>query len=178
MIEEFLSERVIFDFCDPAASAGWHPINDIIMGGRSESRLERSADGTVLFAGRVSLENNGGFASVRSPVGCHDLRGFSGVALRVCGDGKLYRLRLRTDPHPDGITYDAPFEPPAGIWLEVVIAFENFMPKFRGRRVPEAPALDLACVATFGLMIADKQEGAFALKLQAIRTCGQPRRIS
>jgi hypothetical protein len=36
------------------------------MGGISASQVRVTEDGTVVFAGTVSLENRGGFASVRT----------------------------------------------------------------------------------------------------------------
>ena len=44
----------------------WFVVNDTVMGGLSESRLVVGAH-SIEFKGDVSLRNNGGFASVRTP---------------------------------------------------------------------------------------------------------------
>lgn len=42
----------------------WRIVNDTVMGGRSQSRFYQQ-DGVGVFEGFLSLENYGGFASVR-----------------------------------------------------------------------------------------------------------------
>jgi hypothetical protein len=42
------------------------------------------------------------------------------------------------------------------------------LPSWRGRPVPDAPPLDTARLRQIGLMIADRQEGPFALALRSI----------
>jgi NADH dehydrogenase [ubiquinone] 1 alpha subcomplex assembly factor 1 len=157
---------VIFDFRDPVAVASWLAIGDRVMGGHSSGRLS-FAGSVAAFEGRVSLENGGGFASVRSPPRLHDLGGFSGIALLVRGDGRAYKLNLRIDAGFDGLAYQARFPTSDGKWTSVALAFEAFLPVFRGRRV-EAEALDSRRIATFGLLVADRQQGAFRLEVACI----------
>lgn len=43
----------------------WGPLDDVVMGGVSESSFARMQSGSeAVFSGRVSAANNGGFASV------------------------------------------------------------------------------------------------------------------
>ena len=56
----------LFDFSDPRAAEAWRAIDDRVMGGVSRSRLRHDRAGHAVFEGDVSLERNGGFASVRS----------------------------------------------------------------------------------------------------------------
>ncbi|MEW5755544.1 MAG: CIA30 family protein [Pseudomonadota bacterium] len=87
----------------------WRPINDGVMGGLSGSQIIATGNGTALFTGTVSLERNGGFASIRTDLQCRDLSEYSGLYLRVRGDGHRYRLRLRCDHGFDGVAYQAGF---------------------------------------------------------------------
>ena len=96
-------EKMLYDFSDAEAADGWTAINDVVMGGVSSSVLEATEDRTVLFVGRVSLENNGGFASIRSAPRRWDLGAYSGIAMRFRGDGRRYKLNLKTDASFDGI---------------------------------------------------------------------------
>jgi hypothetical protein len=91
----------------------WPNIDDRVMGGVSRSGM-RVANGIAVFEGQVSLDRNGGFASVRSRPAEHDLSAYRGVVLKVRGDGKRYRFRLRTADAKDGVSYQAPLEPGAG----------------------------------------------------------------
>lgn len=152
------------------ADAGeWSVVNDDVMGGRSTSDVERTDDGTLRFHGHVSLENNGGFASVRTDIGPVDLSSFRGVALRVRGDGRRYQLRLRVAGRWSRIWYKATFETVDDEWIEVRHPFSDFEPTFRGRRPPDAPPLDPSAVRQVGVLIADEREGPFTLEVDRIR---------
>jgi len=152
-----------------AATATWTSVDDVVMGGRSESHAIVTSDSTLLFTGVVSLENDGGFASIRSALQSHDLGAADGIVLRVRGDGRRYRVSLRTDGPDGGVQYQAGFEAPAARWLEVSLPFAGFEARFRGRAVPDAPALDPARIRSFGLMVADRQAGPFRLEIDTVR---------
>jgi hypothetical protein len=139
------------------------------MGGVSVSRLWHDPAGHAVFEGTVSLERNGGFASVRSRPLDLGIPGATAFLLEARGDGKRYKLNLRTDDAFDGVNYQAAFQAPEGTWTLVRVPLSGFLPTFRGRRVPGAPPLDPARVRQAGLMIADGQAGSFALALRSIR---------
>jgi monofunctional biosynthetic peptidoglycan transglycosylase len=164
-------DRTVFDFSRGAEP--WPSIDDTVMGGRSASEM-RIEEGTAVFTGKVSLENNGGFASVRSLPDDHDLSGYRGVSIRVRGDGKTYGLRLKTDRRFDSVSYQARLAPGNGEWKVVRIPFDEFRPVFRGRPVPGAPVLDPASIKSFGLIISDKQEGPFRLEIEWIGVWVEP----
>ena len=147
-------------------SAGpWQAINDGVMGGISSGRMEQSGD-VLRFEGRLSLENNGGFASVRRPVE-NDLATATGVRLVVRGDGRTYQFRLRQDDRFDGIAWRAEFST-SGDWQTVVLSFDEFIPVFRGRRVPDAGPVEPAAIRQIGFMLADKTPGPFSLEIRSI----------
>lgn len=154
---------------NPDEAGQWRAVDDVVMGGVSGSRFRFTEAGTGVFEGEVSLANNGGFASVRRPVGPLDLRAQARIALRVRGDGQRYRLRLRTDDRYDGIAWQAAFPTTAGEWRVVVLPFADFEPSFRGRRPPGAGPLDRSGISQLGLMIADRQAGPFRLEVDWVR---------
>jgi len=157
---------VLVDFSRSAADA-WFVVNDGVMGGLSSSDMVVTADGTGLFAGRLSLENNGGFASVRTAVRS-DLTAFRGLVLQVRGDGRTYEVRLRTEDRFDGIAYRAEFDTEPGEWMTVVLPFDRFVPTFRGYVPRDAPPLDPSAIGQLGLLLGDKREGAFRLEVRRI----------
>jgi hypothetical protein len=159
---------LLFDFSDPRSMTLWNPINDSVMGGVSQSQLRIAPAGHAVFVGQISFENNGGFASVRSLPCDLGRKNVSAYILEVCGDGKRYKLNLRTDSSFDGVNYQAQFDPPAGIWTTCRLASADFLPSWRGRSVPDAPPLDTTRVRQIGLMIADRQEGSFVLAIRSI----------
>jgi NADH dehydrogenase [ubiquinone] 1 alpha subcomplex assembly factor 1 len=161
--------RELFRFDSAASVADWSAVDDRVMGGVSLSRLRHDPDGFAVFEGRVSLENRGGFASVRSRALDLAAPGALAYVLEVRGDGNRYKLNVRTDDAFDGVNYQAVFEPPAGEWVTVYLPVNALRATFRGRNAAGAPALDPALVRRIGLMIADRQLGAFSLAVRSIR---------
>jgi hypothetical protein len=139
------------------------------MGGVSSSRMRFHPDDHAVFEGEVSLAQGGGFASVRTQSNALQATGIHDYLIDLCGDGKRYKLSLRTDTRFDGITYQAEFAAPAGQWQTIQLPVAAFVPRFRGRAVPDAPAFAPEAVSQVGLMIADKQAGPFALGIRSIR---------
>ena len=82
---------VLFDFSAPAAASRWAAIDDRVMGGVSQSRLRHVPEGHAVFDGYVSLERNGGFASVRSDPGPLGEAGATACLIETRGDGKRYK---------------------------------------------------------------------------------------
>ncbi len=162
-----VTETAIFDFESAGDLAAWDIIDDVVMGGRSSSRMVLLEDGIAAFTGTLSLENNGGFASVRSGVGPYDLSGEDGIALRVRGDGLTYGLNVRMTTILQPFRYEAKFDTEADKWQRVYIPFETLEAKLFGSRIP-APRLNPAYISTFGLIIADEQAGAFELAVDWI----------
>jgi monofunctional biosynthetic peptidoglycan transglycosylase len=163
-----VADTVAYEFQPPSA-ADWFVVNDGVMGGLSSSDFSDSGQGHAVFSGTVSLENNGGFASVRGLVPAGAMSGYRGVAMRVRGDGRTYQLRFRTDRRFDGVAYKAEFETRAGVWQTILLPFSEFEPTFRGRRPRGAAPLDPSAITQIGLLIADKVEGRFELSVEWIR---------
>ena len=154
----------------PCSADGWSAIDDRVMGGVSASRLRYDAGGYVAFEGEVSLESGGGFASVRSPPMDLAASGAQAYVLDVLGDGRRYKLNVRTDDGFDGLSYQASFIPPASTWTDMRLPIADFRATYRGRIVTGAPPLDPAIVRQFGFVIADKQAGSFSLAVRSVRT--------
>lgn len=147
----------------------WRVVNDDVMGGQSQGGIETTDHETGLFAGELSLANNGGFSSVRTMVGPLDLSHFAGLEIRVLGDGRAYQLRLRTDSHHDGLTYRASFRTQDGKWFTARFPFEHFEPSFRGEIIEDAPPLDTSGIHQVGFLIGDRLEGPFSLEIDYIQ---------
>ena len=166
--ETEMRKGVIIDFSADGNHGRWQVVNDGVMGGLSRSEFVTDGEAAGVFRGNVSLANNGGFASVRTVPGDYGLDGFDGVAIKVRGDGKRYSFRLRMDNRFDGVAWKQDFDTEAGEWMTVWLPFAGFEPTWRGRRVPNAPALDPDRIRQFGLLIADKQVGPFRIEVGEI----------
>jgi len=163
-----LMATTLLDFDDAAEAAPWYAVDDVVMGGVSRSGFDLPEPGIARFSGRVSLENGGGFASVRTPPRDWGTAGATAFVLRVRGDGRSYKLTVRTGDGFDGVQYQARFAPPAGEWTEVRLPIASFVPTFRGRTLAGVPPLDPAEVRALGFMVSDKQAGPFELLVDRI----------
>lgn len=162
------SEKLLFDFSAPESVAAWHIVNDDVMGGISSSSF-RWSNGVAWFAGKLSLENNGGFASVRSQPATFQLGGYASFLVRVRGDGCRYKFTIRTSPSFDSPLYQLSFPTEKGEWQEHRLPFKDFTPTFRGRILSGEPALNAGKITCVGFLISDNQKGPFALEVGWIK---------
>ncbi|ASQ90830.1 CIA30 family protein [Prosthecochloris sp. GSB1] len=164
--------KILCDFTAPPMMQ-WSSVDDVVMGGVSESLMSIDRRGVGIFSGHLSLENNGGFASVRTILPQNDYAGCTGVLIRVRGDGKTYSFRIRNDLMFDGVVYRYDFPTEAEKWINVRMPFDDFQPSFRGRSVPGAPPLDPSRLFQIGFLISQKQEGDFRLEVERIEGYGE-----
>lgn len=160
--------KVLFDFTGPHTVNVWRAIDDRVMGGISRSTLRHDPAGHAVFEGTVSLERNGGFASVRSSPGERGLPGAGTCLIELRGDNKQFKLNLLTDDGFDSLNYQASFAPASTDWQTLHLPLADFRASFRGREVTNAPALDPARIRQVGLMIAARQAGPFELHIRRI----------
>lgn len=149
----------------------WRIVNDGVVGGLSKGKVELTDAGTMRFFGELSLENNGGFSTVRSEAVDLNLSDDLGLLLLVKGDGRTYEARLESDASYRGmpISFAGEFKTTKGKWQQVKIPFSAFRGTFRGTTLPEA-MLNPSVIKRLGILLADKKQGPFALEIDWIRT--------
>ncbi len=147
----------------------WQIINDGVMGGLSEGRFKINPDQTADFWGNVSLENNGGFASVRALLNEPASGNFGKIVLRVKGDGKTYSFRIRTDANFDGVAYACNFTTKRDEWTEHEFSPTDFTPTFRGSILQNTTPLNETQIRQIGFLISEKQAGSFSLIIDWIK---------
>ena len=147
----------------------WRSINDGVMGGLSSGGMTQIDEG-LRFSGEISLENNGGFSSVRR-LAEQDLSGATSVRLEVRGDGREYQFRIRQDSRFDGVAWRAMFVT-TDEWQTVEIALDEFIPVFRGRTVAEAGPVVPSRIEQIGFLLADKNDERFELDIRRIEFLG------
>ena len=174
----------LFDFTHPTVDllSTWGAVDDVVMGGVSESGIRLRA-GSAVFSGNVSTENSGGFASVRTRnfEPALSLSNYQGIELRVKGDGQRYKLFVRTESTWDGIGYAHSFDTIANEWITVRVPFKDLVPIFRAKTVSDAP-LDTTQVRSFQLMLSKFEydralnprfiPGLFSLEIESISAYG------
>ena len=156
---------VVMPFQSASDLEGWQKLDDVIMGGNSDSALSLSDSGNgFTWSGKLVLEG-GGFCGARSyERGVMDLGAYDGISLRVRGSGETLKLNLKTDDlnEPED-TYQATFDvPDSGDWADVFIPWHEFVPVKRARSVPDGPPLDPTSVKQFGLVYSRFSFNGFA----------------
>ena len=162
------TQKTLLDFSSPPEEPYWRIVNDRVMGGVSQSSFTVTPDQTGLFQGTLSLEQSGGFSSLRFIRSLDDLSNLSGFLLRCRGDGKQYQFRVYPGPHQTGPTYTCSFVPPVQTWGEISMPLEDFNAVRRGRKISDSNPLRPESIHQVGLLIADEQEGEFWLEIDRI----------
>ncbi len=155
----------------------WRVVDDGVMGGLSKGKVGMTDSGTMRFNGTLSLENNGGFSSIRTNSVSLDISDAEGLQMRVKGDGRSYQVRLSTDAKFRGMemSFMAEFPTKKGKWTEVRVPFSQLEGTWRGRSLPDAK-FDPSKVTRLGLLLADKKPGKFALEVDYVRTYGDKKK--
>ena len=159
---------VLADFPDVDSVSGWSIQNDTVMGGVSNSRTEW-VDGQLIFAGDLSLDNNGGFCSMRSPVSADFgalASGSTALTLTATGDDQVYVVQVRTDRD----LFVQRVTIAGGAEDTYVLPFADFTATdFMLDAITPLEPLDPGSILQIAVYILDKQEGPFRL---AIRSFG------
>ena len=156
-----------------AETLGWHVVNDDVMGGVSRSTAAYRND-VLEFSGELSMENNGGFASVRTKEMAFPITDETGITLKVKGDGRRYELRLETGETVSRrgkefpVSFSGGFDTEKDVWQEVRISFADLKQSWRGEKLKDHP-FKPSDVQMLGIMLADKKPGPFALNVAWIR---------
>ena len=182
MIVNSQGETVLFDFRSITdLSQTWGAVDDVVMGGVSESGLIKCVEG-ALFTGLVSTEQSGGFVSVRTrnfqvPL---DLSTHTGLEIKLKGDGNRYKFLARSSDGWDTLAYAYSFNTTKNEWMNVRIPFLEMVAVMRAKTVPNAPPIDVRNLRSLQLMLSkfeyDGQlnpsftPGQFALTIDSIRT--------
>ncbi len=162
-------EIPLFVFSSPAAASSWQAVNDGVMGGVSDGRFRITERQTLEFYGTLSLENNGGFTSVRSRPADLGLQAGDSLVARVRGDGRTYQLNLYTSGRTRAFSYRAPVQTRRGEWTEVRIPLDRFEATSFGEVLRSAGPVDSAAVRSVGFLLAEKIPGPFSLEVEWIK---------
>lgn len=157
--------NIIFDFSENASLQNWRIVDDIVMGGRSQGQINLTSQGHGRFSGTVSLENNGGFSSVRYLLDGLEVVPKDEIKVRLNGDGKRYQFRIKHDQQASQ-SYVTYFET-TGEWQEITVPLKNLYPTFRGRQLDQSN-FNHHTIQELGFLIGNKKAQDFELLIDKI----------
>ncbi len=161
--------QVLFEFTGADASKEWQTVNDGVMGGVSEGKFKIIDKKTLEFFGTLSLENNGGFASVRTKAKKLGLEKGDVLVAKVRGDGREYSMNLYLDKPLMAFSYRATVQTKKDEWIEVKLPLDKFEATSFGRVVKDAGAVKPEEVNALGFLLGDKKAGPFKLEVEWIK---------
>ena len=161
----FVEAEIVYDFSENSSLRNWIVIDDGVMGGRSQGSLRINFEGHGVFSGFVSLENYGGFSSIRYNTKPINLSGYDYISIRVFGDNKDYQLRIKSDYY-DRHVYSKSFFA-NNEWQEISIPLDQFEPQFRGRKL-RMRNFNEKSIVEIGILIGNKVEEDFTLFIDSI----------
>lgn len=159
----------VLDFTGPDAAEKWQAVNDGVMGGISSGRFKITPDKALEFFGTLSLENNGGFASVRTKPTELGIKAGDTLVVRVRGDGRDYVLNMYTKSRRMAFSYRAPLPTTKDEWREVEIPLADFIPTAFGRRVQGMGPVEPDQISGLGFMLSDKKPGEFRVQVEWVK---------
>lgn len=160
--------HVLFDFTRAEAASEWQTVNDGVMGGVSEGNFKVAAE-TLEFFGTLSLENNGGFTSVRTKAKKVGLEDGDTLVARVRGDGREYSLNLYLNKRMMAFSYRAAVQTKKDTWIEVKVPLDKFEATSFGQVVKDAGTVEPKEVNAVGFLLGDKKAGPFKLEVAWIK---------
>ena len=161
--------KTLFDFTGADAAKEWQTVNDGVMGGVSEGKFQITDKKTLGFFGTLSLENSGGFASVRTKAKKLGLEKGDTVIAKVRGDGREYTLNLYLDKPLIAFSHRATVRTKKDEWIEIKVPLDKFEATSFGRVVKDAGAVKPDEVNALGFMVSDKKAGPFKLEVESIK---------
>lgn len=165
LLSSSVASNVIFDFNKSSDIENWRIIDDVVMGGKSSGSFTLNSEGHGVFEGAISLENNGGFSSVRYTFEKLLLKESTKITLKIKGDGKKYQLRIKSNSG-DYYSYVYSFST-TGEWEELEIPLRDMYPSFRGRKLDQ-PNFSKDTIEEIGFLIGNKRKEKFKLLIDKI----------
>ncbi|GMQ27479.1 CIA30 family protein [Algoriphagus confluentis] len=165
-----MEKELIFDFGEGKNFGRWTIINDGVMGGLSQSQARLTEDG-VLFSGTVSLKNNGGFVSLRGPLGRYDLSEFTFCEIRFKSDtDRKFELLIEKETPFHLPKYRKKFGAKGEDWQIFRFELKELEISRMGNLIAQGidPG-ELKELQRIGFILADKQEGSFTLQIDYLK---------
>ena len=146
----------------------WFVVLDGVMGGLSTGELTKTQNSFIL-KGEVSLENNGGFASLRTPYASYDLSDFKTVTIRYRSTGQDFGLTLNKYRRFWYPNFKANLPMTQGEWKEITYALRDFKKYRLGRKMNGTPDTDdLSQIIRLGFISITKAATAYTFEVDRI----------
>ena len=147
----------------------WVMISDNVMGGVTQSKLQYTENSLVLN-GTLSLDNYGGFSSIKTNFNTFDLSEYDGVKIKYKSTGQKFAFTLEDSKNWTMPNYKGAFgNSDSNTWQETTILFKDFKQYQIGE--PTGKKLTTAVlknIVRLGIITTEKKEGPFSIEVESI----------
>ena len=160
----------IIDFGNSAEkNQEWKLLSDNIMGGVTKSKIEYT-NNSVLLSGNISLDNYGGFSSIKTKYKSVDLSKYNGIKIKFKSTNQKFAFTLEDNQDWTQPNYKREFSSKKDdTWEEVIIYFKDFQEIVIGETTGNMmKSKSLKNIVRMGIMTYEKKEGPFNLEVDYI----------
>jgi len=161
--------KLEIDFGKNKDGQDWRIIDDGVMGGLSKGSRSLGED-AMIFKGEVSLENNGGFSSLRSSYQDFDLSKYEKVVIRLKAKGQILAFTMSVDRRWYMPYFKQQIHLDSENWEVIELPFSEFKTYRIGEQVDyDFSETDAKKVIRIGFITDSKKEGSFEAMIDYVR---------
>lgn len=161
----FNHPAIIFDFNKKSDIKEWRVVDDIVMGGKSNGVFRLHPDGYGVLEGNISLENSGGFSSVRYRFDKIKVKPSDKISFRVRGSNSKFQIRVKENIRTE-YSYIAEFTT-SDSWQQIDIVLNTMYPSYRGSKL-DMPNFEYNQIEEITFLIGNKKAEKFLLMIDTI----------
>ncbi|MEM6347356.1 MAG: CIA30 family protein [Bacteroidota bacterium] len=157
------------DFGAKKDGTDWQTLNDGVMGGLSKGQIDLSPN-ALKFFGEVSLDNYGGFTSVKSPFGQYDLSDAKKLTIRYKTEGQRISISLENSDAFYKPYYKLLLPDTKGKWVVTEANISDFKEYNLGQETAIPISDDfLKGVRRIGFITSEKRAGRFVVEIDYLK---------
>lgn len=144
----------------------WQMVNDVVMGGVSESTIIQQSNG-IRLTGYLSTENNGGFNSARTPIICtpERMKHSQGLCIDWRGSDRPFQLIVHLKSRRVREYFRCEL-----MGCPAIVRWEDFEFRARGQVDPSIRLSNhLESIDEVGVLLSDGVDGPWWLEIQGCR---------
>jgi len=157
------------DFGKEKEGKYWRVVNDGVMGGLSKG-TKKLMTNSMLFKGIVSLENNGGFSSLRYPFSDKDISLCNEVEIRYKSAGISLAFTIAVSRRWYVPNYKIRLDDTSSEWITKTIRLKDLRKYYIGKPINETLKKEtLKEIVSIGFITDEKKYGDFEFEIDYIK---------
>ena len=160
---------ILIDFGKEKKGRYWNVVNDGVMGGLSKGG-KKITKNSLLFMGEVSLDNNGGFSSLRKSFSEVDISNFNDIEIRYRSSGISFAFSLAVSRRWYVPNYKISLESTSSEWKTTTFKLTDLRKHYIGKALNDRLKKEtLKDIIRIGFITDQKKYGEFEFELDYIK---------